>query len=46
MKKQTEPTITWKSSMSAKDYLCVKEYEFYKERSDERAINWKYKMEK
>lgn len=46
MKKRTETIITWKPTMSAKDYLCVKEYEYFKELSNERVINYKYKMEK
>jgi hypothetical protein len=46
MKNKTAPHITWKPTQSAKDYLCAKEFEFNKALSDQRAINWKYKIEK
>jgi hypothetical protein len=46
MEQTKKSTIVWKESMSAKDYLSVKSYEWAKEESEQKQINYRYKIEK
>lgn len=46
MEQTKQSTIVWKESMSAKDYLSVKSYEWAKEESEQKQINYRYKIEK